>query len=142
MPRIIKPLIYKTLRNVLPVRLRQAIVNVGFNIAREQFGRSAFLYAFAPDMKQEMLRLKQRGWSPASVVDVGAYRGEWSQMARSVWPEARLAMVEPNSKSIESLRALANELNAELHGELLGSVRRGRSHLLRHGIGFFGLRNT
>ena len=88
---MIKRVAMKTLEAVLPRRAREALLHVAFNVAQDEFHKFAFLYAFAPDMTLEFRRLKQRGWSPGSVVDVGTFHGDWSCMARELWPSARLA---------------------------------------------------
>jgi FkbM family methyltransferase len=119
---MIKPVIYKTLRRMLPANVRRAILCVGFNVAREEFDRFAFLYGFAPNMQMGLSRLKDRGLAPMSVVDVGAFRGDWSRLARSLWPDAKLAMVEGNSQSSKNLVPIAAQLNAELYPELLGAA--------------------
>jgi FkbM family methyltransferase len=118
---MIKHVAMKTLEAVLPRRAREALFHVAFNVSRDEFHKFAFLYAFAPDMAMELTRLKQRGWSPGSVVDVGTFHGDWSRMARELWPSARLAMVEPNTQLTDQLRGVAAKLNAEFHCELLGA---------------------
>src|SRR5262249_41171646 len=58
-----------------------------------------------------------------SIVDVGAYRGGWSRVARRLWPDARLTMVEANGENEAELRKVAGELGATLHCALLGAER-------------------
>ncbi len=94
----------------------------GFGIAREEFERFAFAYAFAPDMRLALGALRARGFDARSVVDVGAFKGNWSRMAREVFPNARLAMIEPNQQMTDELRTVATELHAELHVALLGAT--------------------
>lgn len=122
---MIKRVALKTLEAVLPRRAREALLHVAFNVARDEFHRFAFLYAFAPDMAMGLDRLKQRGWSPESVVDVGSFQGDWSRMARGLWPAARLAMIEPNTQLTDRLRSVAKELDAEFHCALLGAAEGG-----------------
>ncbi len=119
---MLKRVAMKTLESVLPRRAREALLHVAFNVARDEFHKFAFLYAFAPDMTREFARLKQRGWSPESVVDVGSFQGDWGRMAHGLWPRARLAMIEPNTRNTDRLRGVAKELGAELHCELLGAA--------------------
>jgi FkbM family methyltransferase len=95
---------------------------LSFNIDHEEFEKFAFLYALAPNMALGLARLKERGYSPESIVDVGAFQGDWSRMVRSLWPTARLAIVEPNLDLAEMHRSTAAELNAEFHRELLGAT--------------------
>lgn len=141
---MIKRVALKTMEAVLPRRVREALLHVAFNIAHDEFHKFAFLYAFAPDMTMEFNRLKQRGWSPGSVVDVGSFEGNWSRMARGLWPSARLAMVEPNTQLTHQLRGVAAELNAEFHCELLGATEGTEVafHVMESGSSIFEERSS
>ena len=39
-------------------------------------------------------RLKALGFSPEAILDIGAYEGEWMRMAKTVFPESKVLMVE------------------------------------------------
>ena len=52
-------------------------------------------------------RLRQKGFSPAGIIDVGAYHGDWTKMARRVFPVPAL-MVEAQRSKRERLEALCN----------------------------------
>ncbi len=55
------------------------------------------------DMKALLEDLRQRGLRPRSVLDVGANLGNWSRMAKTIFPEADCFLIEPQ---IECQRAL------------------------------------
>lgn len=42
--------------------------------------------------------IKARGFSPRGIVDVGANRGNWARVARSVFPGAPMLMIEPQDE--------------------------------------------
>jgi len=42
-------------------------------------------------------RLKQIGFTPSSVLDIGAFHGDWTRFTRSVFPNASYTMIEPNN---------------------------------------------
>lgn len=46
--------------------------------------------------RNALQRIKRRSVEIATVIDLGAARGEWSKMARTVWPEARCHLIEAN----------------------------------------------
>ena len=46
--------------------------------------------------RNALTRIKNRGVQVATVIDLGAARGEWSKMARTVWPEAKCHLIEAN----------------------------------------------
>jgi FkbM family methyltransferase len=54
--------------------------------------------------------IKARGFPPRGIVDVGANRGDWAQMAISVFPGASVLMIEPQDEMEPSLSRLAVEI--------------------------------
>ena len=60
-------------------------------------------------------RLKKIGFAPKSVVDIGAYHGNWTRLTQSIFPSASYTMIEandhPNLKTV----------NAKLIQELVSS---------------------
>ncbi|HTL90392.1 MAG TPA: FkbM family methyltransferase [Leptolyngbya sp.] len=66
------------------------IARAGYDIQR----RSSMLRA-ASDMPFMLESLKQRGFKPDWILDVGANRGEWSRMAKTVFPNAHCFLIEP-----------------------------------------------
>ncbi|MGE4062738.1 MAG: FkbM family methyltransferase [Rhodospirillaceae bacterium] len=56
----------------------------------ERFAKAALSH------RNALLRIRKRGVEVATVIDLGAARGEWSKMARTVWPAARCHLVEAN----------------------------------------------
>ncbi len=119
---MIKNAITQGFRTLLPRRVKDALLHLSFNIDREEFERFAFLYAAAPNMALGLKRMAERGFAPESIVDVGCSQGEWCRIARSLWPDARLAMIEPILGQKEKLESIAAELNGEFHSELMGAV--------------------
>lgn len=105
--------------DLLPARLKNALFHLSFNIARPEFKRFATLYAHAPDVEMGLRALSLRGMSPATVIDVGAFRGEYTTMARAIWPSAKVEMFEPNIN--DKVASAAATSGARLHGELLGA---------------------
>ena len=105
---------------ILPRRVRNAIFHFGFHLAPERFDEFAYQYAMAPNMRLGLLAAKSRGLNPKSIVDIGSFQGDWSLMAKEIWPEAKLIMVEANDEKLTKLQKVAGQLNAELHCALLG----------------------
>ena len=58
--------------------------------------------------EQAYRRLAASGYAPASIIDIGAHDGNWTRLARRVFPDASILMIEPLSSKAESLNALAN----------------------------------
>ena len=115
-----KTMVQNALKATLPQRVKKAIFHLGFNLDKDEFLAFAHLYANAPDMELGLRRLAQRGLQVGSIVDVGAYHGDWSRMARDIWPSASIMMVEANQEKKEKLSRVAEQIGADLHFNLLG----------------------
>lgn len=74
-------------------------------------------------------RLRARGLIPDGIIDVGAYEGDWTKAALSVWPNCPALMVEPQLAKKEKLEAVCNAFpTVEYRQQLLGAVP-GRSEI-------------
>jgi len=104
--------------SALPARVKKSIVNVGFNVDREHFQTMATRYLFAPDMRRGLEFMREKGLNPRSILDIGAYEGNWAKMALSVWPDAQVTMIEANPEKTPILRKALP--NAKLIEVLLG----------------------
>ncbi len=60
-----------------------------------------------PSQKNSLHVLRMLGWKPVSCIDVGAYHGEWARMFLSVFPEAKVLMVEAQTAKEPVLKELA-----------------------------------
>ncbi len=49
------------------------------------------------------------GFRPNNILDVGANRAEWARMARTVFPEARFVLIEPQEEMLPYLRKFCSE---------------------------------
>jgi len=61
----------------------------------------------APNMRAGLWRLRDRGFRPQIVVDGGACVGDWTLLFHSVFPDAKILMVEPQAPHFDVLSALA-----------------------------------
>jgi len=68
------------------------------------------LSAGVPSTEAALRHLKHLGFSPATVIDVGANVGEWTRMCRRLWPTASVLMIEPLPECQAPLARLAAEL--------------------------------
>jgi FkbM family methyltransferase len=109
------------LDRVLPRRTKEALFHLSYHLAPLEFRRFAYHYGYAPDMELGLEAIAGRGFAPRTVVDVGAYEGGWSRIARRLWPATRLIMIEANEEKQPVLRIAAHELGATLHCALLGA---------------------
>src|SRR5437763_750938 len=99
----------------------------------------AFLGAMSPDARQRWLRiyhgndlrwalatLRELGFRPNAIVDVGAFVGEWSTTAHSYFPDAPVVMLEARPTQREVLERVADALAtpADVVIALLGASAR------------------
>ena len=61
------------------------------------------------DVEWSLAELRQKGFVPALVVDVGAYEGRWTEMVRRVFPATRVLMVEAQHEKEAALNAVARK---------------------------------
>jgi len=116
-----KNTVYSLLKKILPPGIRKKIFHIGFNVAPDEFLTFAHDFAQAPNMHLGLRKLAARGLNPSSIVDIGAYHGDWSLMANSIWPEAQIVMIEANEQTREQLGQVAERLGAEMHMSLVGA---------------------
>lgn len=77
--------------------------------------------------------LAERGFQARHVVDIGAYHGEFSELARQIFPQARLTLLEG---APDALRVLEQRLmhwpDLQLHKVLAGDASGDVHFLLEH----------
>jgi FkbM family methyltransferase len=72
-------------------------------------------------MFQALLRLRDQGFAPTGILDVGAYRGNFSRGVRQIFPDAYIMMIDGLSENALLLEGVAQELgNADRVIAVLG----------------------
>ncbi len=75
-----------------------------------------------PEIPRALERLAGIGFSPAHIVDVGAYRGDFARECLRLWPEARISCVEPLASRAADLDALVrSHPRVRVHRCLVGA---------------------
>ncbi len=80
--------------------------------------------AGCPSMETSLRNMRDRcGFTPHVAVDVGAHRGEWTRMCRSIFPHVSILAIEPLHACADDLASLANA-HPDIHVRqaLLGAV--------------------
>ncbi len=54
-----------------------------------------------PDVRLTLANLRRSGFTPSTVIDVGAYDAGWSRGVARIWPAARYVLFEPNPEMRE-----------------------------------------
>jgi FkbM family methyltransferase len=102
----------------MPVKslLKQALSRTPYRIVR--FGGGNRFQA----IEDVLINLLERGYQPSSVVDGGANTGEFTRLARRIWPATRIHMIEPQPSCRQALTALAQEQCAVFHATAIGDT--------------------
>lgn len=106
---------------ILPETVKRSIFHLSFHLAQSEFDRFAYEVGHAPNMELALKAAAKRGLQPNTVIDVGAFEGNWSRMARAIWPKSQVVMFEPNSAKRDHLTRVAHEIGATTFAELLGA---------------------
>lgn len=115
-----KAILHDVVRRVLPATIKKRIVSWGLKLDRDTFRELAYRKPLAPDMELGLRHLASRGLQPRRIVDIGAFEGEWTRMARDLWPDAQISMVEANPSKEPILKKTAEACDATLHMSVLG----------------------
>ena len=67
--------------------------------------------------------IKARGFSPSHILDVGANVGGWSAVARDVFPDAAITMIEPQEHLAETLSTLCHRLGRAVFHPVAAGAR-------------------
>jgi FkbM family methyltransferase len=119
------------------------LVRLGARTAPAAFERLVSKRFGIPSPEVGLAALRDQGFMPNRVLDVGAYEGDFTRMVKQIWPEASVLMFEPNLAKLEPLEAVSRELNVEYSDKLLGS-KDGTEvtfNLLETGSGVFSERS-
>jgi len=76
-----------------------------------------------PGVEGSLRRMSDNGFAPKTVIDIGAYSGEWTRLCKEIFPDAHVLMVEPQSSKEAPLRQLTSELSGLSYSQsLLGET--------------------
>lgn len=94
------------LRRWLPRRLKEA--------AKKEIHRRFEI----PSMEWSLGNMGRLGFRPAGVVDIGAYKGEWTAMARRIFPEAAFLMLEAQESQRETLEQVKAQYGSSVNYQI------------------------
>lgn len=110
----------------VPPRLKGLLFRGAFSImAEEQRDQSRLTFQIA-SLERSLRSIKALGFSPARIVDVGAYAGEWTRMVKEIFPEASVLMVEAQRGRESQLKRVCELYGGEVsyRMSLLGAEER------------------
>lgn len=100
-------------RKSLPEGLRQFFLKSGFALAPEALPRAVFENFHEWSWLDSSLQaLKDRGFAPRTILDIGAYQGEWTRTAKAIFPEASVIMVDAQEGKRPFLQKVKDEFSS------------------------------
>ena len=85
-------------------------------------------------IEQSLRLMTKRGFAPLDIIDAGANVGDWTKMARTVFPRARFHLIEPQSGCAPALSALARS-TPEIRYHQIAVTRPGQRQVSMAGGG-------
>jgi len=115
-------------RPFVPSKLKNLLFTGAFSLmseAERDMARRSFHMA---SVEWSLRNIKALGFQPRQIVDVGAYVGGWTRMVKSIFPEARVLMIEAQQGRETDLRQVCSEFSGEVVARmsLLGPNHRER----------------
>lgn len=80
--------------------------------------------AYRPGESIRLYELKELGFNPNTILDIGAHSGQFFKWAREIWPEAFIWMLEANECHESKLKNLATNNNAKYNIATIGDSER------------------
>jgi FkbM family methyltransferase len=130
--RLKRKLVYTGLRG-LPPSTRNELFPY---LVEDFFEDAAYRHGYA-SLARSLRNLKLQGFYPRSVIDIGAFRGDWSREALKIFSEAAVLMVDANPEQERSLASATGEMGARAHFaiQLLGPEPREGVKFYQHTSG-------
>lgn len=105
------------LRALLPQRMHDDLFRLSSARVKDDLKHR---YASGLSMWWSLENLKRCGFEPASVIDAGAFVGDWTRRTRTIWPAAKYLMIEPQPNKRERLHAMCDD-SVAFESVVLGS---------------------
>jgi FkbM family methyltransferase len=97
------------------------MLNILYKVLPRSVKESIKRRSGAPDMFLSLERLRNIGFNPKEIVDVGAYEGEWTSQCAAIFPQAHFTMVEAMEQKQDKLQQIAARTNAHVAIAVLGA---------------------
>lgn len=81
-----------------------------------------FFHAGVPDLRNGLKLLARHGLAPDTIVDVGAFEGQWSRSVSSIFPQAELFLFEPQADKHGLIRENLRGKRFTLRSDLLADT--------------------
>lgn len=122
--RVIREIVNRT-RRVIPKFVRQQIsrLDIAFGEVESELFPSIYL---------TLKYLSQWGYCPETIIDIGAYQGDWTRMVKEIFPTAKVLMVEAQESKKQILEFVCKSYKYDVFLEtaLLGDSEDKEVHFI------------
>jgi FkbM family methyltransferase len=116
--------------------LKSQAVEILFRLMPADWKKSLSIHLGMPHVQWSLRQLRQFGFVPRHVLDVGAFEGSWARACLDVFPQARITCIEPQDKQQPALLALASQApNIQVIQTLLGQTNLSQVPFVELGSG-------
>lgn len=63
-----------------------------------------------PSIESSLFLLKENGFNPRTIFDIGAYKGEFALLSKLVWKDCEIVCFEPLSQQVKLLKGIAESI--------------------------------
>ncbi len=108
-------------------KVQNRLLGAFLQILPQEFKRRLGVHLGVPDFRWSLRQLRRFGFAPENIMDVGAFKGEWTRACRDIFPKAQITCIEPQEFVQKHLQGLeAKEGNVLVIQTLLGRESRER----------------
>lgn len=107
----VKSYLKRLLLKALPNRLKELIFSEMCSLEANRLERK---HMEMVSMEWSLKNMERAGFHPHYILDVGAYEGQWTGMAKGIFPQANFLMIEPQEAKAEYLRRVADRFSGSV----------------------------
>jgi FkbM family methyltransferase len=104
-------------------KIRRELLYHFFRILPREWKRKLAVHLGKPDVRGVLSQLRQSGFSPTHVMDVGEFQGDWARICMEIFPSSHITCIEPQ----ELAQGYLHELVAENPKVQVIQARLGRT---------------
>lgn len=101
----------KKIKPIIPEFLKRQFYYIGYYLGESPLK----LY---PNLVNSLINLKQIGFNPINIIDIGAYHGEWTAMIKKIFPESSILMIEAQENKGDLLKDVSQQYSPNVFYEI------------------------
>lgn len=110
MKTLVRKSFYK-IKPFIPSPLKRFFYHIGYYLGESPFKSY-------PDLINSLINLRQIGFNPISIIDIGAYHGEWTAMIKKIFPDSSILMIEAQESKEDILKDVSQQYSPNVFYEM------------------------